>query len=42
MTAAIQGGGAVDAAARQIKLAMGKNRDAVLWAAMWAVSGIET
>jgi hypothetical protein len=42
MAAAIQGGGTVDAAARQIKLAMGKNRDAVLWAAMWAVSGIET
>jgi len=42
MAAAIQGGGAVDAAARRIALAMGKNRDAVLWAAMWAVAGIET
>jgi hypothetical protein len=42
VAAAIQGGGAVDAAARHIKLAMGKNRDAVLWAAMWAVAGIET
>lgn len=42
MAAAIQGGKAVDAAARQIKLAISKNRDAVLWAAMWAVAGIET
>jgi hypothetical protein len=31
MAAAIQGSGAVDAAARRITLAVGKNRDAVLW-----------
>jgi hypothetical protein len=40
MAAAIQVGEAVDAAARRITLAMG--RDAVMWAAMWAVTGIET
>jgi len=39
---AIQRGRTVDAAARRITLAVGKNRDAVLWAAVWAVAGVET
>jgi hypothetical protein len=42
VAAAIQGGGTVDAAARRITLAVGKNRAAVLWAAVRAVAGVET
>ena len=42
MADAIQRGRTVDAAARRITLAVGKNRDAVLWAAVWAVAGVET
>jgi len=39
---AIQRGRTVDATARRITLAVGKNRAAVLWAAVRAVAGIET
>jgi copper(I)-binding protein len=42
VAAAIQGVGTVDAAARRITLAVGKNRAAVLWAAVWAEAGVET